>query len=70
MAAVLIGVETIARLLVRCAVYERLYLKSPSELSVRKSLEDALGGLYSAVLEFLAFAQRYLDKPSASRSPG
>lgn len=64
MEVVLVSVEAITRLLLRCAVCEKLYFTSGPVLSVRQNIEDVLNTLYTAVLEFLAFATRYLDKSS------
>lgn len=69
MEVILIGVETIARLLLRCTIYEQLYLKSGPVLNIRRSLKIGLQKLYIAILQFLAFAKRYLDKSSPSMSP-
>jgi hypothetical protein len=67
MGAVLIGIETVTKLLVRCTVYEELYLKPDPKLSNHSNLEETLLGLYAAVLECLAEAKRYLQKSSASK---
>lgn len=66
MEVVLIGVETIARLLLKCAIYEQLYLGSGPVLAIRPNVEAALDELYVAILGFLAFAKCYLDKSSSS----
>lgn len=68
MGVVLIGVEAIARLLLRCAIYEKLYLKSGPRLSICQNLEFVRGELYIVILGFLAFAKRYLDKSSSGMS--
>lgn len=69
MEVVLIGVEAIARLLVRCTIYEQLYLNSAPALAIRPNLEALLEELFAAILGFLAFAKRYLDKSSSSWYP-
>lgn len=69
MAAVLVGIEAVARLMLRCAVYERLYLAPRLGLSVCQNLEEVLESVYTAILAFLAFAKRYLDKSSSSILP-
>lgn len=69
MEVVLIGVEAIARLVLRCTIYENLYLKSGPGLAIRPNLEAVLEELYTAILVFLAFAKRYLDKSSSSWFP-
>lgn len=69
MVVVLIGVEAIARLLLKRAVYERLYLKQgSSRFSVHQDLEIVLEELYKTILVFLAFAKHYLDKSSARKA--
>lgn len=68
MEVVLVSVEAITRLLLRCAVYEKLYLASGLVVSVRRNIEDVLEKLYAAVFEFLAFATRYLEKSSTGWS--
>lgn len=71
MEVVLIGVEAIARLLLKCAVYERPYPKQGSSRpSVHQDLEIVLEELYRAIMVFLAFAKHYLDKSSARRMCG
>jgi hypothetical protein len=65
MGAVLIGVEKVAMLLVRCTIYENLYLRQIPEVSNHANLQESLLELYAAVLEFLASAKRYLDRSSA-----
>lgn len=67
MELVLIVVERIGKVLVRCAVSERLFRRS--ELLIGHSLADLLEELYLAVYEFLAFAKRYLDKSRAGLFP-
>lgn len=69
MTAVLIGIEAVARLMLRCAVYERLYLTPGLGLTVCQNLQVVLESVYTAILAFLAFAKRYLDRSSSSMSP-
>lgn len=61
MEVVLVALETVTRLLVRAAVYERLYY------GVRSGVGEVLVELYREVLVFLAFAREYLEGSSASR---
>jgi hypothetical protein len=65
MEAVLVGLEQIAIPLVRCAIYEKLYLSSG--LSITEQLKTVLKELYVAILSFLAYAKRYLDKSTTRR---
>ena len=65
MEAVLVGLEQVVIPLVRCAIYEKLYL-SPA-LSLAEQLKIVLKELYLAILKFLAYAKRYLEKSTARR---
>lgn len=69
MEAVLIGIERIAKLLVRCTVYEELYIRSKSKPFNHSSLQDNLLELYSGVLEFLSYTRRHLNQNSGSKLP-
>ena len=65
MEAVLVGLEQVVIPLVRCAIYERLYLSSA--LSITTQLKIVLKELYLAILKFLAYAKRYLEKSIVRR---
>ncbi|KAF8253214.1 hypothetical protein K440DRAFT_657719 [Wilcoxina mikolae CBS 423.85] len=65
MGTVLIGVEKIAHLLVRCTAYEELYLRVVPKVTTHLNLEETLTELYTAVLEFLAGAKRYFESGPA-----
>jgi hypothetical protein len=70
MGLLLIAVERIANLIDRCAVYEELYLKNAnggSQTNAVRNFENALIGLYTAILQFLVRAKTYLSKNTASR---
>ncbi|KAK3997931.1 hypothetical protein QBC44DRAFT_346703 [Cladorrhinum sp. PSN332] len=53
------GVESVTRLLVRCALIEKLYLGE--SLEITEELCNALTQLYAAVLVYLAAAKRYFE---------
>ncbi|KAI5850678.1 hypothetical protein BZA05DRAFT_419195 [Tricharina praecox] len=65
---ILVDIEMIAKVVVRCVVYEEIYLttnpKSPNHGAVEKSIVL----LYSDVLEFLALSKTYLLHNSAESS--
>ena len=65
MEAVLVGLEQVVIPLVRCAIYEKLYLSSA--LSITEQLKSFLKELYLAILKFLAYARRYLEKSIVRR---
>ena len=65
MEAVLVGLEQVVIPLVRCAIYEKLYLSSA--LSITEQLKFFLKELYLAILKFLAYARRYLEKSIVRR---
>ncbi|KAI5839121.1 hypothetical protein DFP73DRAFT_599118 [Morchella snyderi] len=69
MGVMMASTERVARLVVRGAVYEGLYLGSESTVStpLRTGLANGLLDLYLTVLRFLACAKRYLVQPSAAR---
>lgn len=47
MGVVLVGVEAITRPLVRCAIYEKLYIQSVPGLLISQNLKAVLEELYS-----------------------
>ena len=59
------GLEQVVIPLVRCAIYEKLYL-GPT-FSIAEQLRIVLKELYFAILKFLAYAKRYLEKSTARR---
>jgi hypothetical protein len=65
----MIGIERVARLAVRSAVYEALYLGSASTVStpLRTALTSGLLELYIAVLKFLSCAKTYCVQSTTSR---
>ena len=65
MEAVLVGLEQVVIPLVRCAIYEKLYLSST--LSIAVQLKIVLKELYLAILKFLAYAKRYFEKSTTRR---
>lgn len=54
------GLEKIANLIGRCAIYEALYLKGA--LQAAKDIEKALTELYAGILMYLARAKLHLTK--------
>ena len=64
MAIVLLGVEQITKALVRCAMYEKLYVFRDPQLQNYENMSKSLVALYASILKFLAGARRYLEKPS------
>jgi hypothetical protein len=67
MGTVLVGVEKIAHLLVRCAAYEELYLTPVPKMTTHTNFEEKMTELYTAVLEFLARAKRYFENGPAGK---
>lgn len=59
------GAESIARMIARYAVFEKIYLRSTSKASTE--LENALVQLYSTVLMFQSKAKHFFDQSSAKR---
>lgn len=68
MASILLASETIAKILDRCAIYERLYLTSGSQAPETRIMENALIGLYASILQFLAKAKRFYEKNTAGKT--
>ena len=70
--AVAEGVETTARLIARCALYEAVYLGNASENvgSATTMLEDELILMYSSILKYLARAATYYARGTAKRVLG
>jgi hypothetical protein len=54
------GVEFIARLIARYAIFESLYLQRPGSIVDR--LREALVRLYGAVLKFLSKSKAYYEQ--------
>ncbi|KAF8242728.1 hypothetical protein K440DRAFT_671146 [Wilcoxina mikolae CBS 423.85] len=69
MGLLLVAVEKITNLIDRCAVYEELYLKNGGfQTNAVRNFENALIGLYTAILQFLVRAKKYLSKNVAARA--
>lgn len=64
MACMMEGVEAMAAVITRYAIYERVYLGRAS--SVQKELEDAIKAMYVDVLVYLLTARRYFLKSKLS----
>lgn len=62
------GLEKIAKLLGRCAIYEALYLRSGSEVSENTVIEESMTELYAGILLYLARAKQYLVKNTGGRT--
>lgn len=63
----LVGFEEITKLLARCRIYEKFYLKPASKPVNHTSLQETLVKLYGAVLKFLVGVKQYFDQSRASR---
>ena len=59
------GAESIARMLVRYAVFEQIYLRRTSKASTE--LENALVQLYSTILMYQSKAKHFFDENTAKR---
>lgn len=68
MACTMEGVEAMAAVITRYAIYERLYLGRAS--SVQKELENAIKALYADILIYLLTARRYFMRSKLSKDPG
>ncbi|KAF8246975.1 hypothetical protein K440DRAFT_661713 [Wilcoxina mikolae CBS 423.85] len=69
MSAVLIGLEHIGKLLVRCTVYEELYLLPNPKTLNHQSLEDCFIDLYIVALEFSSKFEAASRKDTAQYEP-
>lgn len=65
MGALLVGLETVANIMGRCAIYEQLY--SGTGFTSTKGFEDELTGLYVCILEYLVEAIKYYSKKTGGR---
>jgi len=61
MGHLLVGIERVTNAIDRCCIYEALYL-GPDMGSTSLIVENALIGLYSAILCFLATAKQYYTR--------
>jgi len=59
------GVETISRMISRYAIFEDIYLRRPSMAT--EELQDALIGLYAAVLLYLSRAKSFFEQSTPKR---
>lgn len=59
------GAESMARMIGRYAIFEDIYLRRASKAPIE--LEDALVGLYSAILVYQSKAKSFFDQRSAKR---
>lgn len=69
MSSVLVGMERVTRLMVRCGIYEKMYLGDVQQLSIAENLVEALASLYHSILKFLIFAKQYFEKNGHGRLP-
>lgn len=63
MGAMLVGLEAIANLMGRCAIYETLYLRNGTMSAIK--FEEALVELYARILLYLVRAGQYYSKNTA-----
>lgn len=63
MGAMLVGLEVIANLMGRCAIYETLYLGNGTMSAVK--FEEAIVELYARILLYLVRAGQYYSKNTA-----
>lgn len=60
------SLESLARVLGHCSIYERLYCQQDLETS--QSLNDSLVQLYVLVLQYLCYVRRHLGLNTAGTS--
>lgn len=60
------SLDSLARVLGHCAIYERLYCQQ--DLDASRSLNDSLVDLYASVLEYLCYLKRHLSHNTAGNS--
>lgn len=65
MGALLVGLEAIANLMGRCAIYETLYLGNETASAVK--FEEAVVELYVCILRYLVRAKQYYSKKTAGK---
>lgn len=65
MGTILVGLEKIAVLIDRCALYEKLYLGKSLGLNSSRNLEKVLTLLYSAILTYLSRAKQFYAQNTA-----
>ena len=66
MGGIIIGTEIIAKVVVRCTIYEEMYLSTKKSPNC-DAIEESLIVLYSDVLKFLAHSTRYLAHNTAGK---
>lgn len=68
MGVLLLGVDKVAYLTDRCAIYETLYIRDSRPDQAMRNLEAALLALYAVILRFLADAIKLLDENMGTRA--
>lgn len=59
------SLDYLVRLLIRCSLYERLYIQGYPNLAALKLLSPSLLNLYVSALKYLCYAMRHLSHNTA-----